>query len=76
MSEEIKLPDLSGNTYRDWHRPSKHYRAKKRPLSEIWGPHIYKAPSGKVEIKFTNDEGKQMVFFLTPETFEFLKSQL
>lgn len=76
MSEEIKLPNLSGNTYKDWHKPASHYRAKKRELSDTWWPKIHKTPSGKVDLTFTNEDGQQMTFFLTAETFEHLKSQL
>lgn len=53
--------------FKSWHRPARHYRAKKQPLSDTWWPRVSKhkaAGSGFIEIVFVDVEGKEIKFVI------------
>lgn len=63
------------NTYKNWHRPAKWYRAKERELSSIFGFRALKKNTG-FEISVHNDEGDRMAFLITRESAQLLYEQL
>lgn len=73
---ETKIVDLTGNTYRNWHKPSKWYRTNKPALSDSFPLTANRHANTGVNVSFQNDAGKQISFILTRESAEFLRDKI
>ena len=67
---------LKGNYFKNWHKPSQWYRAKKRNLSQLYPVSVHHKHNGDAEINFESDMGERMSFFLTKEVVDILKRKL
>jgi hypothetical protein len=70
------LADLSGNIYRNWHKPTKWYKTKKYTLNDSTPVEVKPHANTGMAIHFRNDDGKQISFILTKETANYLKDKI